>query len=115
MESHVGTINQDLNSRTGPGTTFPLRNPPSGGLRAGDKVFGVYDTATRWFHYVRIVRANGTEVIWDDWASAASTSYMTVAEYTPPPGNTAVNLQITLQDNVATEVIVNGQAWVKPS
>ena len=33
----------------------------------------------------------------------------------PPPGTGVVNLQITLQDNVATEVIVNGQVWVKPA
>lgn len=90
-ETHIGVVQRDLSSRTGPGTSYPYKTPPGGILKAGDIVIGTLDLTTNWFHYDRILRfSNGAEELWDAWSSAiywetANPPYMTVAPYVVIP------------------------------
>lgn len=74
----VGTVKVDLNLRTG---VYPA--PVVTLLHAGDKVYGVIDTATNWMNVQWIVRANGTQENIAGWCSCNS-AYIDLADYVPP-------------------------------
>lgn len=78
-ETHEGLVKTDLNVRAGPGVSYAQKLPPGGYLRVGDRVYGVLDAATKWFHFFRIVRTGGVVEVWDAWASAVDERYMIVS------------------------------------
>ena len=120
-ETHKGTVTAaSLKIRTGPGTTYPEKYPPTGGLVQGDQVYGVLDVPTSWFHFGRIIRKSGVEEIFDGWSSAVgwdqvAPPYMRVEVIeTPPPPATETVIEIVVDAAGVTESVkVDGQAWVK--
>lgn len=105
-EKQKGTVLiTGLNVRSGPGTSYPEKHPPLGTLKKDDQVFGLWDNpGTQWFHFGRILRADGTEEIWDAWASAIrgtdpTPPYMKVENYTPPPVGTKTHIEMDLNDD----------------